>query len=128
MEHHLEEENPHTVMFVARDNDVPNRDLPRNKIAEIANNLISGGKKCKEQFGVRDVLISSVVPRSDALFQGNRHMLNMILRERCHQNGFIFVENEDIVLRPHGHHDGVHLNEDCSEHRYHINIPLAQSC
>ena len=42
-------------------------------------------------------------------------MPNMILRERWYQNGFIFVENEDVVLRPHGHHDGVHLNEDGSE-------------
>ena len=61
------------------------------------------------------MLISSVLPRSNALFQGNRHILNMILRERCDENGFIFVENEDIVLRPHGHHDGVHLNEDGTE-------------
>ena len=115
MEHHIEEENPHTVMFVAGGNDLPNRDLPDSKIAEVANYLINGGKKCKEQFGVTDVLISSVLPRSDALFQGNRHRLNIILRELCEENGFMFVENGDIVLRAHGHHDGVHLNKDGSE-------------
>ena len=48
-------------------------------------------------------------------FQGNRHRLNIVLRELCGENEFQFVENDDIVLRPHGHHDGVHLNEDGTE-------------
>ena len=28
---------------------------------------------------------------------------------------WIPIENDDIVLRAHGHHDGVHLNDDGSE-------------
>ena len=36
----------------------------------------------------------------------------------CEKNGFMFIENEDIILRPHIHHDGVHLNEDGSSLLY----------
>ena len=35
-----------------------------------------------------------------------------MLRELCGANGFVFIENKDIVLSKHGHHDGVHLNEE----------------
>ena len=115
MEHHIEEENPHTVMFVAGGNDLPNRDLPEHKIKEVAEHLIKGGIKCKNHFGVTDVLISSIMPRLDALFQENRHRLNNNLRKLCEENGFMFVENDDIILSAHGHHDGVHLNEEGSD-------------
>ena len=115
MEHHLEEESPHTVVLVAGGNDLPNRDLPMTEIAKVANHLIEGGVKCKEQFGVTEVLVSSVLPRSHSDFQGNRHRMNNVLRNRCEEEGLKFIENEDIVLRPHGHRDGVHLNEDGSE-------------
>ena len=114
MEHHLEEENPHTVVLVAGGNDLPNKDLQMKDIVNVAENLIEGGIKCRDKFGVSDVLISSILPRSHSDFQGNRHRLNNILREMCESNGFIFIENEDIVLRPHVHRDGVHLNEDGS--------------
>jgi hypothetical protein len=64
---------------------------------------------------VTNVLISSILPRSHSGFQGNRHCLNNVLRELCEKNGFIFVENDDIVLRPHGHYDRVHLNKEGSD-------------
>ena len=114
MEHHLEEENPHTVAFVAGGNDLPNKDLPMKHIRTVADHLIEGGIKCKEQFGVTNVLISSILPRSHSAFQCNRHRLNIVLRELCEKNGFMFIENDDIILRPHGHHDGVHLNGEGS--------------
>ena len=96
-------------------NDLPTRELPAHKIREVAQHLINGGIKCKEHFGVTDVLISSIMPRSDALFQENRHVLNNILRKQCEENDFMFIENEDIVLSAHGHHDGVHLNDEGSD-------------
>lgn len=114
MEHHLEEENPHTVAFVAGGNDLPDQDLPMKDIRTVAEHLINGGVKCKEQFGVTNVLISSILPRSHSAFQGNRHRLNVLLRELCEKNQFMFIENDDIILRPHGHHDGVHLNKEGS--------------
>ena len=58
-----------------------------------------------------EVLISSILPRAYSDFQGNRHRLNNILKERCEKEGFTFIENNSIILRTHGHHDNVHLNE-----------------
>ena len=114
MEHHIEEENPHTVVLVAGGNDLPDRDLSMKDIVKVAEHLIKGGLKCRNTFGVSDVLISSILPRSHSDFQGNRHRLNIVLREMCEKNGFMFIENENIILRPHGHHDGVHLNREGS--------------
>ena len=37
--------------------------------------------------------------------------LNLMLKEQCRTNGFIFVENMNIVLSDHIGHDGVHLNK-----------------
>ena len=52
------------------------------------------------------------MPRSNSKFQGNRHQLNKMLKELCiSENGINFIDNDNIVLRPHGHPDGVHLNE-----------------
>ena len=52
--------------------------------------------------------------RENAKFQGNRHRLNKILRGKCMENGFTFIDNRNIVLSTHGHQDGVHLNYEGS--------------
>ena len=33
----------------------------------------------------------------------------------CKEFNFTFIENKNIVLRDHGHHDGVHLNVEGSD-------------
>ena len=64
---------------------------------------------------MKNVYISSVMPRSNSDFQGNRHRLNLMLKDLCIENNFIFIDNSNIVLRPHGHFDGVHLNGEGSD-------------
>ena len=115
MKYHLESEQPRTAVLVAGGNDIPNKDLTMNMIEKIANHMIEAGVQCKEEFGVTNVMISSVLPRSDSRYQGNRHWLNGVLRKRCSANGLHFIENDDIVLRQHGHHDGIHLNRAGSD-------------
>jgi hypothetical protein len=53
MNHHLEQEIPHTVVFVARGNDLSNNYLPMGRIEDIAGHLIEGGRVCRDQFGVQ---------------------------------------------------------------------------
>ena len=36
-------------------------------------------------------------------------------RTLCKENNFIFIENDNIILRDHGHHDGTHLNYEGSD-------------
>ena len=38
-----------------------------------------------------------------------------MLKEMCKEYNFTFIDNKNIVLRAHGHHDGVHLNHEGSE-------------
>ena len=112
---HLEEEQPSSVVFVAGGNDLPNKDIPFHEIKKIANCLVEGGLLCRGEHGVNDVFISSIMPRSHSAFQGNRHSLNNMLKEMCKEYNFTFIDNKNIVLRAHGHHDGVHLNHEGSE-------------
>ena len=111
---HLEDEQPSSVVFVAGGNDLPNKDISIEEIKKIANCLVEGGLRCRGEYGVNDVYISSIMPRSHSEFQGNRHRLNNILREMCESNDFTFIDNNNIVLSTHGHHDGVHLNYEGS--------------
>ena len=93
---------------------LPNRDVSMDEIRKTASCLIEGGLVCRNEHGVNNVYISSVMPRSDSIFQGNRHRLNKVLREMCAEFNFSFIDNNNIVLSTHGHHDGIHLNYDGS--------------
>ena len=112
---HLEEEQPSSVMFVAGGNDLSNQDMPIDEIEKVANCLVEGGLVCRNEHGVNNVYISSIMPREHSNFQGNRHRLNNLLRDMCKEFNFTFIENKNIVLRDHGHHDGVHLNVEGSD-------------
>ena len=112
---HLEEEQPSSVVFVAGGNDLPNKEIPFDEIKKIANCLVEGGLLCRGEHGVQNVYISSIMPRSHSVFQGNRHSLNSMLREMCEEYNFTFIDNNNIVLSTHGHYDGVHLNPEGSE-------------
>ena len=112
---HLEEEQPTSVIFLAGGNDLPNEDMSNDQIKKVADCLVQGGLKCRNDYGVRNVFISSIMPRENSTFQGNRHRLNKILRGMCVENSFNFIDNHNIVLSTHGHHDGIHLNYEGSD-------------
>ena len=112
---HLEEEQPSSVIFVAGGNDLPNRDISVDEIKKVADCLVEGGLLCRDIYGVNKVCISSIMPRSHSAFQGNRHLLNNTLRDMCRERNFTFIDNKNIVLSTHGHHDGVHLNFEGSD-------------
>ena len=118
---HLEDEHPSAVMFAAGGNDLSEQDMPTEQIRTVADCLVNGDKLCKTKYGVDRIYISSVLPRSNSNFQGNRHRLNKMLEQLCEENDFTFINNSNIVLRPHGHYDGVHLNEEGS-HLLHENF------
>ena len=63
---HLEEEQPSSVVFVAGGNDLPERDMSANELRKVANCLLEGGRECREKYGVENVFISSVLPRSNS--------------------------------------------------------------
>ena len=107
---HIEDENPTDVVFVAGGNDLPNKVLSQKSISEVAECIIRGGLECKNH-GVSNVYVSSILPRADSYFQINRMKLNQVLRSECAKHNFVFIENDDIILRHHVCSDEVHLTK-----------------
>ena len=64
-----------------------------------------------QNYGVEKIFILSVLPRESFYYQLRRKELNDILRERCQIQGFIFVDNSNIILKNHIGYDGTHLNK-----------------
>ena len=107
---HLEEERPDSVIILAGGNDLPtsrNNPLP---VLRIANDIMEIGIACKK-FNVSNIFISSVLPRQLVYLQKRRKELNGILRNLCIVHNFVFIDNENIILREHILKDGVHLND-----------------
>ena len=107
---HIVEDRPDSVVIVAGGNDVPIGKFDSVPLTSIADDIMEAGLLCRRN-GVRDIHISSILPRGSFYFQLRRHRLNLMLKEQCGTNGFIFVDNRNIVLSDHIGHDGVHLNK-----------------
>ena len=88
-------------------------DLSTSRSPEtIAKTLIDTGIDCVEaSVPAEKVCISSVLPRDDSKLVGKRIRINDLLREKCEEKGFKFIENVDIVLSRHIRSDGVHLTK-----------------
>ena len=112
---HLLDDQPHSVMFICGGNDLPNdAEATTATIEAVANKLIDAGLRCKNEFGVSEVFISSILPRNHSCFQINRYRLNNLLRSMCYRHKFNFIENKGINLS-HIISDGTHLNKRGSD-------------
>ena len=107
---HIDEEQPDSVVIVAGGNDVPIGKYNSMALSSIVDDIIQAGSLCRRN-GVKNVHISSILPRSAFYFQLRRYELNNLLKERCRVEGFNFIDNKNIVLSDHIGHDGVHLNK-----------------
>ena len=87
----------------------------RNKSAEeIADDLIKLGLTAKS-FGVEHVVYSDIVIRKDGVhIDSKRKEVNLILRDKCSFNNFIYVQNNNIHLEDIDDSDRVHLYESGS--------------
>ena len=101
----MAEDKPDTCVIIAGGNDL----LDRTPINEIANDLIEAGIKCKTH-GASDIIISSVLPRSNPKCHARREELNKLLLDLCVIHNFIYMDNWNMSLK-HLRHDGVHLNK-----------------
>ena len=124
---HLDEEEDrvHSVVIVAGGNDIP-VSKSNMSMSTIADDIIEAGLTCRNEYGVKDIYISSILPRCSAYYQLQRKVLNDILKERCELNGFTFIDNDNIILKYHIGHDGVHLNKAgtsllCRNLHYYLN-------
>ena len=106
---HVREDKPDSVVIIAGGNDIPPElsTLPNLKIVE---DLMEAALTCKSD-GVPNVYISSILPRSSALFQASRKKINDILKDECREIGIGFIDNENIIVKDHVCDDGIHLNK-----------------
>ena len=103
---------PETVIIHAGGNDLP---TPRSNpihVEEIAKELIGSGLVSKS-YGVKNIMISGVLPRRQYYTQLRCKDLNRILQEQCHENGFTYIDNTNIDTSHM--YDGVHLTQEGSE-------------
>ena len=102
---HLVDECPDTTVVQVGGNDLPNKSLSIN---EIADQVIKCGLICQE-FGVKNVLIGGITTRRPSYQQNRCKDLNYRLRGLCSANNFTFIDNQKIKVEHL--YDGVHLNE-----------------
>ena len=82
----------------------------------IADELISMGDSCKE-FGVTKIVFCGITVRRNGWeVETKRREINSLLRSRCIEKGYVFIENDNIVIddienKPR---DKVHLLESGS--------------
>ena len=107
---HLGKDPSKRVVIVGGGNDVPTGKYTNISVSKIAEEIIEAGKICVRDFCVGEVFISSLLPRESFFYQLRWKEINDILREECRINGFVFIENRNIILSEHICHDGVHLN------------------
>ena len=108
---HLDEERPDCVILQGGGNDLSSDYRNADSLTKIANDIIDAAHECR-RYHVKEIWISSVLPRSSAVYQGRRSQLNKILKDLCYLYDFKFIENENIVIRNHILKDGVHLNNE----------------
>ena len=102
---HMKEDRPDTCVIVAGGNDLPDE----TPILQIANELIEAGITCKNH-GATNVIISSVLPRSNSRCQSRREELNRLLVDLCVVHNFVYMDNWNMSVQ-HLRSDGVHLNK-----------------
>ena len=121
----LEQGLPENVVIAASGNGVPTGPRSSITLQQIVDEVVQSGKLCHDK-GVKNVYISSFLPRRSMHYQSRREELNKLLKEQCKTNNFIFMANSNINMTQHLAEDGVHLNSDgstliCRNMLYHLN-------
>ena len=90
-------------------NDLPTKKDEPSSIEKIANDIIQIGVTCKAH-GAEEIIISNVILRKSAFYlQKRRSSLNTLLSKLCRENGFKYLDNNNII-EEHLAKDNLHLN------------------
>ena len=76
---------------------------------DIVEGIINIGRYCKEQ-NVNDVIISSLICRTQHHLQNKVNAVNTMLMRRCKIYGLGYIDNINIKVECLAQ-DGIHLNE-----------------
>ena len=109
---HLEDENPEVVVIQEGGNDLPTKKNNPSSVKDIATQIIKTGQKCLS-YGVKTVLIASIITRKKHYMDQRRIELNKYLQAMCLSCGFKYINNDNITHK-HLDEDGVHLTKSGS--------------
>ena len=76
----------------------------------MADEIIDIGKMCR-QYGVKDVMFSSIIVKKNIKLGNTISQVNGVLNKKCEENGLNVVSNGNI-LQKHLCKDGVHLTDE----------------
>ena len=102
----IQDETPNVVIPHIGCNDISNKNMPANDIAE---GIINIGRYCKEH-NVNNITISSLICRSQKHSPLKVNALNTMLMNRCKSYGLGYTDNSNIKVDSLPQ-DGLHLNE-----------------
>ena len=97
---------PDAVILHIGWNDISNRNMSANDIVE---GIINIGRYCKEQ-NVNDVIISSLICRTQHHLQNKVNAVNAMLMHRCKIHGLGYIDNSNIKVECLAQ-DELHLKE-----------------
>ena len=107
----LSDIKPQQVVIIAGTNDMT-RDVYQDNghinEYEIVKNIIQIGRTAREH-GVQKVHVSGVLVRQGQQFRNGIVRVNNLLRERCLEENFNFIDQGDITIA-HISFDGIHPN------------------
>ena len=103
----LNDDTPDVLILHIDCNDIGNKQLTKNEIAEW---IVKIGRQCKES-NVNNVFISSLICRAQKRLNDKVIAVNNILKRVCKLNGLGFIDNSNICAE-NLFEDGLHLNDD----------------
>ena len=104
----LVESKPDVCVIHVGTNDLPTKKDEPSSIEKIAND-IQIGVTCKAH-GAEEIIISNVILRKSAFYlQKRRSSLNTLLSKLCRENGFKYLDNNNII-EEHLAKDNLYLN------------------
>ena len=110
----LVESKPDVCLIHVGTNDLPTKKDEPSSIEKIANDIIQIGVTCKAH-GTEEIIISNVILRKSAFYlQKRRSSLNTLLSKLCRENGFKYLDNNNII-EEHLAKDNLHLNPNGGE-------------
>ena len=103
-------EKPDTVVIHVGSNNITHRIFEDFNADKLADEIIDIDKMCS-QYGVKDVIFSSIFVKNSIKLGKMISQVNGAIMKICEENGFHFVSNDNI-LRKHLYKDGVHLTDE----------------
>ena len=103
----LNDDTPDVLILHIGCNDIGNKQLTENEIAEW---IVKIGRQCKKS-NANDVFISSLICRPQKRLNDKVIAVNNILKRACKLNGLGFIDNSNICVE-NLFQDGLHLNDD----------------